>query len=89
MPSSVADSTSTSSTPIVYLAITRSPAELSMTFRLIGALRIDVPMSASQPVAIWASSPSLLPWGVSHDALPRRSSHPASWSFAWVTLAAA
>ena len=46
MPISVAASTSTSSTPIVYLATIRSSGELSMIVRLMGTFRIDVPMSA-------------------------------------------
>jgi hypothetical protein len=80
IPISVAASTSTSSTPIVYFATTRSSGELSMILRLIGTLRMDVPMSACAPCAIRISSGSPFPCGVSHDALPTRSSHPSASS---------
>src|SRR2546423_954400 len=89
IPRSVAASTSTSSVPIVYLATMRRRSELSMIVRLMGALRIDVPISASQPRAISTISASLLPCGVSQDALPRISSQPFSSSFRWVSAASA
>src|SRR5215468_4249639 len=47
MPSSVAASVSTSSTPTVYFATMRSRCEACMMRRLIGVWRMDVPMSAT------------------------------------------
>src|SRR4030095_4821169 len=48
MPISVAASTSTSSTPIVYLATIRSSGELSMILRLIGTFPMHVPNRIAQ-----------------------------------------
>src|SRR3989442_5069964 len=76
MPSFVAVSTSTSSTPIVYLATMRSRSELCMIAPVMGELRMEVPTRASQPAAMRAISASLFPCGVSQEALPRISSHP-------------
>src|ERR1051326_7637445 len=79
MPNSVAASTSTSSTPIVYLATMRRLFELCMIFCVIGVLRIDVPTSASAPSDICAISSSLSPCGVSQfrsdDAKALRALH--------------
>jgi hypothetical protein len=44
--------------------------------RVMGELRIEVPQSAAALVAMAAMSASLSPMGVSHEALPRTSSHP-------------
>ena len=48
MPRSVAASVSMSSTPTVYLATMRSRCDASITRRLIGVWRIEVPISATQ-----------------------------------------
>src|ERR1043165_8987956 len=80
MPNSVAASTSTSSTPIVYLATMRRLFELCMIFCVIGVLRIDVPTSASAPSDMCAISSSLSPCGVSQFALPCLRSQPAASS---------
>src|SRR5215468_9415850 len=51
MPSSVAASVSTSSTPTVYFATMCSRCEACMIRRLIGVWRMEVPMSATAPRA--------------------------------------
>src|SRR5215468_2334448 len=71
MPSSVAASVSTSSTPTVYLATMRSRCEACMIRRLIGVWRMDVPMSAtaSRAASTTASSWVELPLAVTEDEL--------------------
>ena len=56
MPSSVAASTSMSSTPTVYLATIRNRCELSITRRLTGVCRIEVPIRATASRAAVAKS---------------------------------
>ena len=87
IPISVAASTSTSSTPIVYFATIRSSDELSMILRPIGTLRIEVPMSACAPCAMRISSGSPLPSGVSQAGLPRESWQPSASSRMWLSRA--
>ena len=58
MPRSVAASVSMSSTPTVYLATMRSRCDASITRRLIGVCRIEVPISATQSRACATTSSS-------------------------------
>ena len=78
MPSSVATSVSTSSTPTVYLATMRSCSDASMTLRSMRPPLMDVPTSASASTAIAAISSVVLPVGSAHEALPSVISQPAS-----------
>src|SRR5680860_10179 len=78
MPNSVAASTSTSSTPMLYLAIIRRWSDASMIRRVIGELRIEDPQKASLPRANSYISSSSSPCGLCQPALPRTTSHPAS-----------
>ena len=57
-PSPVAASTSMSSVPTVHLAMMRSRCAPSMTRRLTGALRIEVPVMAADCAALAAMSSS-------------------------------
>ncbi len=57
-PRSVAASVSTSSTPTVYFAMTRSRCEACMIRRLMGVWRMDVPMSATASRAAATTSSS-------------------------------
>src|SRR5262245_19172944 len=76
MPSSVAASVSTSSTPTVYLATMRRRCEACMIRRLIGVWRMDVPMSATASRAASATASSCVVRGNCQSRSPKTSSQP-------------
>src|SRR6516165_6880130 len=76
MPSSVAASVSTSSTPTVYLATMRSRCEACMIRRLIGVWRMDVPMSATASRAASTTASSWVVRGNCQSRSPKTSSQP-------------
>jgi hypothetical protein len=76
MPSSVAASVSTSSTPTVYLATMRSRCEACMIRRLIGVWRMDVPMSATASRAASMTASSWVVRGNCQARSPKTSSQP-------------
>src|SRR6516225_4282412 len=76
MPSSVAASVSTSSTPTVYLATMRSRCEACMIRRLIGVWRMDVPMSATASRAASTTASSWVVRGNCQALSPKTSSQP-------------
>ena len=75
-PRSVAASTSTSSTPTVYFATTRSRCEACMMRRLIGVWRIDVPISATASRAASTTAGSWSMRGNCQSRSPNTSSQP-------------
>src|SRR6266568_6766050 len=76
MPSSVAASVSTSSTPTVYLATMRRRCEACMMRRLIGVWRMDVPMSATASRAASTTASSCVKRGNCQARSPKTSSQP-------------
>src|SRR6516164_1729334 len=76
MPSSVAASVSTSSTPTVYLATMRRRCEACMIRRLIGVWRMDVPMSATASRAASTTAASCVVRGNCQSRSPKTSSQP-------------
>src|SRR5262245_32461091 len=76
MPSSVAASVSTSSTPTVYLATMRRRCEACMIRRLMGVWRMDVPMSATASRAASTTASSCVVRGNCQARSPKTSSQP-------------